>query len=70
MSAKLYHYQCTECGIIKTYLLEEADVQRWREGALIQRVFPQIEDREIMISGICSACFNKMFGGEDEQDVA
>jgi len=38
----------------------------WKRGELIQNVFPEIEDREIMISGICGECFDKLFADENE----
>ena len=67
MSIKIYDFTCRECGITKSYQLDEADVKRWREDKeLIQRVFPHIKDREIMISGFCSDCFDKLFADEDE----
>jgi hypothetical protein len=64
-----YRFICRECGKSKTYLLEPADVNRWRNGELIQRVFPQIEDREIMISQTCSDYFDKLFAEEAEKEA-
>ena len=60
-----YSYKCTDCGTVKTYTLDEAKVDRWKAGGLIQNLFPEIEDREIMISGTCSDCFDKLFADED-----
>ena len=36
---------------------------QWHAGALIQDAFPHLsaDDREILISGTCGACFDKMF---------
>lgn len=62
---KDYSFACSECRRVKVYSLDPADYDRWRQGALIQNVFPEIEDREIMISGTCSECFDKLFADED-----
>ena len=64
---KQYSYTCRECGITKTFELREEDVNRWKAGALIQNVFPKIsiDDRELMISQTCGACFDKLFSEED-----
>lgn len=41
---------------------------RWQGGELIQRCFPQLtpDEREILISGICGDCFDKMFKEDAE----
>ena len=35
----------------------------------IQGIFPYLspEERELLISGICPDCWNRMFGGEDDE---
>jgi hypothetical protein len=60
-----YSFTCSDCGTVKTYNLLPSAVKRWIKGELIQRVFPEIEDREIMISAICSNCFDKLFADAD-----
>ena len=61
-----YTFTCRTCKMTKTFNLKSADVQRWRNGELIQRVFPKlsIEDRELMISSTCGQCFDQLFGDE------
>ncbi len=45
----------------------------WHKGELIQDAMPEISaaDRELLVSGVCGTCFDKMFPpeeeGEDEQ---
>jgi len=41
------------------------DVADWREGKYIQNAMPYLsaDEREILVSGICGDCFDKMFGG-------
>jgi len=54
---------CNTCHTTKTFEVDEQAYCRWREGALIQHSFPDMmpDDRELLISGICGKCFDKMF---------
>jgi len=49
--------------------LDRAAVTRWREGENIQKVFPDMSagDREVLISGTHPACWNKLFGEEEDE---
>jgi hypothetical protein len=57
-------FKCNECGY---YVIISGNSQQWLEydegEILIQNIFPEIsaEDREIMLSGICGDCFDKIF---------
>lgn len=56
---------CVMCGKVCTILLIPEDLQRWEgEGGSIQQELPYLEqqDRELLISGICSDCLNKNVG--------
>jgi hypothetical protein len=61
--------QCPDCGDLKVFVLDATKYRAWREGALIQNVFPEIpyQDRERLISGTCAACWEAMFAGEDDE---
>ena len=65
--------KCPFCGKdTKIENVPSNGVFAWRNGALIQRAFPNIaiEDRECLISGLCHDCQEEMFGGLDcEPDV-
>ena len=43
------------------------DVTAWENGALIQNAMPYLppDEREVLISGTCGPCFDRMFGGEE-----
>ena len=43
------------------------DVDRWQGGELIQNAMPYLsaDERELLISGTCGTCFDKMFGSEE-----
>jgi len=61
-----FQFRCQACGVVKTYNLDPEKVRSWLAGALIQDLFPEIEDREIMISQTCGDCFDKLFAGMDD----
>jgi hypothetical protein len=60
--------RCLFCG--KTHLIEvdAAAFSRWQGGANVQVAFPEMapEDREVLISGTCPACWDTYMGGEEE----
>ena len=43
------------------------DMGRWQNGSLIQDAMPYLsaDERELLISGTCGTCFDKMFGSEE-----
>ena len=57
---------CLECNTNQTIVLDKERYIKWQTGTSIQRVFPEIDldTRELMISGICGSCFDKLFDGE------
>lgn len=60
-----------KCNLCRTELeipVTEKDWKKYQEGELIQRCFPYLtpEQRELIISGTCPDCFNKLFGKEEE----
>lgn len=54
---------CPFCGRQNEILVYEDDFDAWQNGELVQRAFPYLckEDREMLISGICPDCWEKMF---------
>lgn len=58
--------RCPMCAMENTFTTTQESYDRWRAGALIQDVWPDlaIEERETRISGICSGCFDKIGGSE------
>ena len=62
---------CRICGDAHTILADEKDVCHWQDGSLIQDVMSYLtaEERELLISGTCGDCFDKMFPPEvDNED--
>jgi hypothetical protein len=70
LSDALVSVKCTG-GCRKTFAVPLTPEQEaaWRGGALIQRVVPTLpsDERELLISGICPLCWEKLFGGEDDE---
>ena len=61
--------RCPFCGKAHEVEVNEMDYLDWQDGALIQDVMPYLseQEREYLITGICSACWDKMFS-EDEDE--
>jgi len=40
------------------------DIWAWEDGELVQNAFPYLsaDEREMLISGICPECWDKLFG--------
>lgn len=58
---------CVICH--ETHVLEvnENDFLDWQNGKHAQDAFPylSVNDREMLISGICPTCWDSLFGGEN-----
>ena len=59
--------QCVKCKNVHILLVNSDDLQQWKDGELIQDAMPYLsaDERELLISGTCGTCFDKMFGGEE-----
>lgn len=63
---------CIVCGENATVIVSKAKHARWVAGEHAQDVWPDmtVGDREQIISGTHPACFDKLFGpDEDQNDV-
>jgi hypothetical protein len=49
-------------------IVETADFEAWKGGKPIQDAFPYLAPslREILMTGICGECFDKLFPPEEE----
>jgi len=59
--------QCPFCGRGNEVEVNETDYLDWDDGKMAQDAFPYLsaDEREMLISGCCPQCWNKMFGGEE-----
>ena len=60
----------TTCRVCKNQVEMKVyveDVTAWENGELIQNAMPYLsaDEREVLISGTCGPCFDKMFGSEE-----
>jgi hypothetical protein len=58
---------CSCCPSIKSISVVDSDFDSWVAGKkLIQKAFPYLNpgEREILMSGICSGCFDAMMGSD------
>lgn len=55
--------KCIECGKEFTLEVNQNDYDDWKSGKLAQMAFPYLKagERELLISGLCEDCFNKLF---------
>ncbi len=60
---------CIDCGDNKLFDVKTSNYDRWANGELIQRAMPEVPegDREILISGMCGDCFDKMWADDDDE---
>ena len=62
-----YQVKCIKCGTKISLEIDEEDYWKYHTGMKVQDAFPYLTDneREILVSGFCSDCFDKIFeGGE------
>ena len=61
---------CPFCGKEHAVEVSAADFWEWNDGALVQDAFPYLSanEREILISGICPTCWDKMFPPEEDEE--
>ena len=62
--------RCVSCGKTYTLKVNEKDYELYlsQNRPHIQDIFPYLSpaERELLISGVCEVCWNKMFSLEDE----
>lgn len=60
--------ECPLCGVRSNLAISEAAYERWVGGLLIQDAFPDLSlaERERLKTGFCDACWQAMFGDDDE----
>ncbi len=64
MAKKVLNITCNLCDDTKELIIYEEDYQRFQAGTKVQLAFPYLsaDDRELLISGTCGECFDKLFG--------
>lgn len=64
----IIHNKCMHCGYASLIEIFERDYQRWKNGELIQIVWPESTAawREMLKTGIHPSCWDEMFSGEED----
>ena len=62
---------CRKCKAQVERKVNIDDVTAWENGKLIQDAMPYLsaDEREVLISGTCGPCFDKMFGEDPVGDA-
>lgn len=57
---------CKMCGETKEVHFDKKDFDRWKKGEPIQDAlyYLSADQRELLLSGICGTCFDKLFPPE------
>ena len=60
--------RCIHCNKNYDVWADPADLTAWSEGELIQVALDYLSDdeRELLQSGTCGTCWDKMYGEDDE----
>jgi hypothetical protein len=60
--------RCIHCNKNYDVWADPADLTAWSEGELIQVALDYLSDgeRELLLSGTCGTCWDKMYGEDDE----
>jgi hypothetical protein len=60
--------RCIHCNKNYDVWADPADLTAWSEGELIQVALDYLSDdeRELLLSGTCGTCWDKMYGDDDE----
>ena len=62
-----YQVYCRMCSKPHYIVVYPSDLARFEAGTHAQDAFPYLsaDDRELLISGTCDECWNKMFSDDD-----
>jgi|TARA_R110000744_G_scaffold234778_1_gene352491 hypothetical protein len=59
--------ECKHCKESYTFKVREAGLEAWKDGEFCQEALHDLEhwQRELLISGTCNDCFDKLFPPEN-----
>ncbi len=62
-----YGARCRRCKEVKPISCTSQQLYRWNQGELVQRAMPTVpaDERELLISGYCGACWKAIFGDDE-----
>ena len=64
--------RCPMCQKMHKVAVNKRDYDDWQGGMSLLRAFPYLNtyQREIIQTGTCQSCWDNLFGGPDEEDLA
>lgn len=67
----LINRTCPYCQKAQTLRVSASGYNQWKSGKLIQRALPELsnDEREILLTGICPECWDKMLTPMEEEEV-
>ena len=62
---------CPKCGKLQVLEVQDSQYNDWMAGKNIQKAFPDLtpDQREILMSGICPECWDKIFSEDDYDET-
>ncbi len=59
---------CIICSETSDLFVDLDSYLAWQNGMLIQDAFPELplSERELLVTGTCAKCWDKMFEGEEQ----
>lgn len=62
--------ECACCKSEQSVVIPGPELYAYRSGQLIQDAMPSVslDEREFLISGTCPACWDKLFGNDDDEE--
>jgi len=69
-SEMIVNVNCQNCHELHEITVSGHGFSCWQEGTLIQDALPELsaDDRELLISGTCGTCWDKMFNFEEDDE--
>jgi hypothetical protein len=60
---------CPHCMQVTSVTVDREGYDRWKAGELIQRALPNLsaDEREMLMTGICPNCWDKIFPPDDDE---
>lgn len=62
----ILEYHCNSCDGPQTVHVTPQQYDAWLKGLFAQKAFPHLsaDTRELMMSGTCGKCFDRLFGAD------
>lgn len=64
------NFKCKICEDEFDLDVTSSQLFQWKQGALIQRVFPYLnaDERELIMTGMCGKCYDELFYDDGDEE--